>query len=91
MYNSSSNLEFLRRETVGLSSNPQYGGPPIFGCPRLLTRFIDNCLVYLVFHQLMHSYIFIKILSQAVTLIAHFTRTCFDPYGSSSGSTAGPC
>ena len=33
----------------------------------------------------------IKILSQAVTLIAHFTPTCFDPYGSSSGSTAGPC
>ena len=29
----------------------------------------------------------IKILSQAVTLIAHFTPTCFDPYGSSSGST----
>ena len=27
----------------------------------------------------------IKILSQAVTLIAHFTPTCFDPYGSSSG------
>ena len=33
----------------------------------------------------------IKILSQAVTLIALFTPTCFDPYGSSSGSTAGPC
>ena len=33
----------------------------------------------------------IKILSQAVSLIAHFTPTCFDPYGSSSGSTAGPC
>ena len=33
----------------------------------------------------------IKILSQAVTLIAHFTPTCFDPYGSSSGSTVGPC
>jgi len=33
----------------------------------------------------------IKILSQAVTLIAHFTPTRFDPYGSSSGSTAGPC
>ena len=32
-----------------------------------------------------------KILSQAVTLIAHFTPTCFDPYGSSSGSTAGLC
>ena len=33
----------------------------------------------------------IKILSQAVTLIAHFTPTYFDPCGSSSGSTAGPC
>jgi len=32
----------------------------------------------------------IKILSQAVTLIAHFTPTYFDPCGSSSGSTAGP-
>ena len=33
----------------------------------------------------------IKILSQAVTLVSLFTPTCFDPYGSSSGSTAGPC
>ena len=33
----------------------------------------------------------IKILPQAVTLVARFTPTCFDPYGSSSGSTAGPC
>jgi len=33
----------------------------------------------------------IKILSQAITLVALFTPTCFDPYGSSSGSTAGPC
>ena len=32
---------------------------------------------------------FIKILSQAVTLVALFTPTCFDPYGSSSGSTYG--
>jgi len=39
-----------------------------------------------------HALIYIiKILSQAITLIAHFTSTCFDPYGSSSGSTAGPC
>jgi len=37
-----------------------------------------------------HIYI-IKILSQAITLVALFTRTCFDPYGSSSGITAGPC
>ena len=33
----------------------------------------------------------IKILSQAITLVALFTPTCFDTYGSSSGSTAGPC
>jgi len=33
----------------------------------------------------------IKILSQAITLVALLTPTCFDPYGSSSGSTAGPC
>ena len=33
----------------------------------------------------------IQILSQAITLVALFTPTCFDPYGSSSGSTAGPC
>ena len=33
----------------------------------------------------------IKILSQAITLVAFFTPTCFDPYRSSSGSTAGPC
>ena len=33
----------------------------------------------------------IKILSQAVILIAHITPTCFDPYGSSSGSISGPC
>ena len=52
---------------------------------------VSPCIfVHLVFHQLMHSYI-IKILSQAVTLIAHFTPTCFDPCGSSSGSTTGPC
>ena len=33
----------------------------------------------------------IKIISQAVTLVALFTPACFDPYGSSSGSIAGPC
>ena len=33
----------------------------------------------------------IKILSQAVTFVALFIPTCFDPYGSLSGSTAGPC
>jgi len=33
----------------------------------------------------------IKILSHAITLVALFTPTCFDPYGSSSGSIVGPC
>ena len=41
-------------------------------------------------YALIYKYI-IKILSQAITLVALFTPTCFDPYGSSSGSTAGPC
>ena len=48
---------------------------------------------YLVFFFLpTYALIYIiKILSQAVTFVALFTPTCFDPYGSSSGSTAGPC
>ena len=46
---------------------------------------------YLVFSPTYALIYIIKILSQAVTLIAHFTPTCFDPYASSSGSTAGPC
>ena len=49
------------------------------------------CTVLLVFSPTYALIYIIKILSQAVTLIAHFTPTCFDPYGSSSGSTAGPC
>jgi hypothetical protein len=44
----SSNLDFLRQEIVGLSPNIQDRGPPIFGCPGLPTRFIDNCLAYLL-------------------------------------------
>ena len=46
---------------------------------------------YLVFSPTYALIYIIKILSQAVTLVALFTPTCFDPYGSSSGSTAGPC
>ena len=45
-------------------------------------------LVFLPTYALIYI---IKILSQTVTLVALFTPTCFDPYGSSSGSTAGPC
>ena len=45
---------------------------------------------HLVFSPTYALIYIIKIISQAITLIAHFTPTCFDPYGSSSGSTAGP-
>ena len=38
-----------------------------------------------------YALIYIIKISQAVTLVALFTPTCFDPYGSSLGSTAGPC
>ena len=47
--------------------------------------------VHLVFSPTYALIYIIKILSQAVTLVARFTPTCFDPYGSSSGSIAGPC
>ena len=47
--------------------------------------------VHLVFSPTYAIIYIIKILSQAITLVARFTPTCFDPYGSSSGSTAGPC
>ena len=53
----------------------------------LLLLFHREFFVHLVFSP---TYALIKILSQAITLIAQFTPTCFDPYGSSSGSTAGP-
>ena len=57
-------------------------------------------VLFLLFHRAFYSFSFspiyaliyiIEILSQAVTLVALFTPTCFDPYGSSSGSIAGPC
>ena len=47
---------------------------------RVATRMTGCALIYII-----------KILSQAITLVALFTPTCFDPYGSSSGSTSGPC
>ena len=52
---------------------------------------LTNMMLILSFSPTYALIYIIKILSQAVTLIAHFTPTCFDPYGSSSGSTAGPC
>jgi len=33
---------FLQGGVVSTSPNPQYGGPPLFGYPRLLIRFIRN-------------------------------------------------
>ena len=56
-----------------------------------ITFILSPCIfVHLVFSPTYALIYIIKILSQAVTLIAHFTPTCFDPFGSSSGSTAGP-
>ena len=52
---------------------------------------INKALCSLSFSSTYALIYIIKILSQAVTLVARFTPTCFDPYGSSSGSTAGPC
>ena len=61
-----------------------------------------HCQTYLILNKVILKYLLsflptyaliyiIKILSQAVTLIAHITPTCFDLYGSSSGSISGPC
>ena len=33
---------FLRRGVVSTSPNPQSGGPPLVGCPRLLIQFIHS-------------------------------------------------
>ena len=37
---------FLRWEVVSTSSNPQAGGPPIVGCPRLLIQYIFSYTPY---------------------------------------------
>jgi hypothetical protein len=34
------NMCFLRRGVVSTSPNPQAGGPPLVGCPRLLIQFL---------------------------------------------------
>jgi hypothetical protein len=36
------NIRFLRRGVVSTSPNPQAGGPPLVGCPRLLIQFIHS-------------------------------------------------
>ena len=36
------NMCFLRRGVVSTSPNPQAGGPPLVGCPRLLIQFIHT-------------------------------------------------
>jgi hypothetical protein len=40
------NMYFLRREVVSTSPNPQSGGPPFVGCPRLLIQFIYSYSPY---------------------------------------------
>jgi hypothetical protein len=35
-------MHFLRRGVVSTSPNPQAGGPPLVGCPRLLIQFIHS-------------------------------------------------
>ena len=58
----------------------------------IVSFIVSPCIfVHLVFSPTYALIYIIKILSQAVTLIAHITPTCFDPYGSSSGSISGPC
>ena len=37
---------FLRYGVVSTSSNPQAGGPPLFGCPRLLIKYIRSYYLY---------------------------------------------
>ena len=37
---------FLRGGVVSASPNPQAGGPPLVGCPRLLIRFIRSYPLY---------------------------------------------
>ena len=64
---------------------------PQFEWPSLKHTYKTTGKIILSFSPTYALIYIIKILSQAVTLIAHFTPTCFDPYGSSSGSTAGPC
>ena len=53
-------------------------------------KFITQCSdfrlsVHLVLSPTYALIYIIKILTQAITLVALFTPTCFDPYGSSSG------
>jgi hypothetical protein len=36
------NIRFLRRGVVSTSPKPQFGGPPLVDCPRLLIQFIHS-------------------------------------------------
>jgi len=57
-----------------------------------ITFIVSPCIfVHLILSPTYALTYIIKILSQAITLVALFTPTCFDPCRSSSGSTAGPC
>ena len=59
---------------------------------KLDTFIVSPCIfVHLVLSPTYEFIYITKILSQAITSVALFSPTCFDPYGSSSGSTAGPC
>jgi hypothetical protein len=40
-------INFLRGGVVSTSPNPQAGGPPLVGCPRLLIQNIRSCPPYL--------------------------------------------
>ena len=66
---------------------------PLFNLFHIFLLYVKLAKVFFLFSfSPTYALIYIiKILSQAVMLIAHFTPTCFDPYGSSSGSTAGRC
>ena len=40
------NISVLQGRVVSTLSNPQAGGPPLVGCPRLLIQFIRSCPPY---------------------------------------------
>ena len=40
------NISVLQGRVVSTSPNPQAGGPPLVGCPRLLIQFIRSCPPY---------------------------------------------
>ena len=40
-------VSFLRRRVVNPSTNPESGGPPLIGCPRLLNEYVRSYSPYL--------------------------------------------